>query len=71
MSRILHFLDNRLTDAGKVVRITHQPHTTPLGGKKNSVALVRERTLLTKRTPLVSEVSARKVFFSVSDIRFF
>jgi hypothetical protein len=29
MLRILHCLDNRLTDVGKVVSLTHRPHFTP------------------------------------------
>jgi hypothetical protein len=28
-SRFPHFLDNRLTDGGKVVSLTHQPPFTP------------------------------------------
>jgi hypothetical protein len=29
MLRIPHYLDNRLTDGGKVVSPTHRPHFTP------------------------------------------
>jgi hypothetical protein len=29
MLRILHCLDNRLIDGGKVVSLTHPPHFTP------------------------------------------
>jgi hypothetical protein len=29
MLRVPHCLDNRLTDGGKVVSPTHQPHLTP------------------------------------------
>jgi hypothetical protein len=29
MLRLPHCLDNRLTDGGKVVSLTHRPHSTP------------------------------------------
>jgi hypothetical protein len=69
MLRIPHVLDNRLTDGGKIVSLTHRPLFTPQkhtiiynnnnnNNNNNSVALARERTIPIVRPQLVGEVSA-------------
>jgi hypothetical protein len=43
-SRLLHFLDNRLTDGGEVVSITRRPSFTPKEDSWYSFLLVAEST---------------------------
>jgi hypothetical protein len=42
--RVPHFLDNRLTDGGKVVSLTHRPNFTPQEDSWYSFLLESEST---------------------------